>query len=88
MIHRSNENSDPAAGTIIVLNHGSGVTTTYMHLEFKSPTVAPGDRVVAGQMIGRVGRTGNTPRHGDTHLHFEVRLNGAAVNPQIYLPGR
>jgi len=56
----------------------------------------PGDAVSAGQKIGTVGRTGNTPKLGDTHLHFEVRIGspapvkagGKVVDPLSKLPAR
>jgi murein DD-endopeptidase MepM/ murein hydrolase activator NlpD len=76
------------AGTIVVIDHGNGVQSKYFHLQFRSPSVGVGERVVAGQVIARVGRTGNTPSAGDTHLHFELRRNNGAVNPQTYLPRR
>jgi murein DD-endopeptidase MepM/ murein hydrolase activator NlpD len=79
-------NSTQGAGTVVVLDHGNGVTTHYFHLTFGSPTVRIGDDVKAGAVIATVGRTGNTPAKSDTHLHFETQLNGKPVDPQKYLP--
>ena len=44
-----------------------------------------GDRVRAGQIIGYMGDSGNS-EHSVPHLHFEIRVNGAAQNPRGYLP--
>jgi murein DD-endopeptidase MepM/ murein hydrolase activator NlpD len=62
--------------------HGQGLTTCYAHQS--RILVWPGQRVRRGQIIGRVGTTGAST--GD-HLHFEVRLSGAPVQPLNWLPG-
>jgi len=67
-------------GQIIVLDHGSNLTTVYAHLSRVS--VSEGSKVRAGQTIGNVGKTGLTT---GAHLHFEVRVNGKAVDPMKYL---
>jgi murein DD-endopeptidase MepM/ murein hydrolase activator NlpD len=68
-------------GKAVVLNHGRGVRTVYAHL---SIIIAhERDTVRQGQPIGGVGETG---RATGPHLHFEVRRNGAPVNPEEYLP--
>ncbi len=67
-------------GNVIVLDHGEGVTTLYAHLkEFR---VKSGDAVAAGQVIGAVGRTGNATT---SHVHFELRLENEALDPEIYM---
>lgn len=77
-------NRDPGGyGLWIEVSHGNGLTTRYAHLN--GADVKVGDRVKAGQQIGAVGRSGNTPSSGDAHLHFETRVNGTAVDPQRYL---
>jgi murein DD-endopeptidase MepM/ murein hydrolase activator NlpD len=81
-------------GYQVVVFHGGGVYTQYAHLQRGSVIVRPGERIASGQVIARVGRTGNTPRLGDSHLHFEVRLGSSAPavaggrtgNPLDYLP--
>jgi murein DD-endopeptidase MepM/ murein hydrolase activator NlpD len=63
-------------GNVVILDHGRGITTLYAHL--KKIRVKSGNVVRKGRIIGTVGQTGNatTP-----HLHFEVRIDGEAVNP-------
>ncbi len=63
-------------GKTIVLAHGGGLATVYLHLS--RIEVARGDSVTAGQVIGRVGKTGAAT---GPHLHWAAYLNGDAVNP-------
>jgi peptidoglycan hydrolase-like protein with peptidoglycan-binding domain len=63
-------------GLVVTIAHGSGVRTMYAHLSRVSVRV--GERVGVGAQIGRVGATGDAT---GPHLHFEVRLRGAAVDP-------
>jgi len=67
-------------GQIIILDHGSDMTTVYAHLD--QSLVSEGDRVKAGNVIGKVGSTGVAT---GAHLHFEVRIDGEARNPMKYL---
>lgn len=69
-------------GHQIAINHGGGLVTRYGHCLSGSISVSPGQRVSAGQAIARVGSTGNST---GPHLHFEVRVNGSAVNPLPYI---
>lgn len=66
-------------GTMVKISHGKGITTTYGHMSSRS--VKKGDKVKAGDKIGRVGATGNAMC---AHLHFEVRINGKAYNPRKF----
>lgn len=63
-------------GNFIEMRHPNGMTTMYAHLS--RIDVASGDRVPAGERIGLVGSTGYST---GPHLHFEVRRDGAQVNP-------
>jgi murein DD-endopeptidase MepM/ murein hydrolase activator NlpD len=63
-------------GYLVEISHGRGTTTAYAHLSRIGVRV--GQRVAVGQRIGRVGASGNA---SGPHLHFEVRLRGAAVDP-------
>lgn len=67
-------------GKAVFLAHGFGVTTRYGHLS--KIDVKPGQRVKRGDVIGKVGSTG---RSTGPHLHYEVRVDGDAVNPLAYI---
>jgi hypothetical protein len=67
-------------GNLVCLNHANGYTTRYGHM--RSFVVSPGQHVKKGQVIGYLGNTG---RSTAPHLHYEVRLNGVAVNPIKYM---
>lgn len=67
-------------GYTVLLYHGDGIGTLYAHLS--AFEVAPGQLVSQGQVIGREGMTGTAT---GPHLHFEVRINGAPVDPCGYI---
>ncbi|MBS6764786.1 MAG: peptidoglycan DD-metalloendopeptidase family protein [Clostridium sp.] len=69
-----------SAGNWVVINHGNGLTTKYMH--HSALCVTAGQTVVKGQQIGYVGDTGNS---FGAHLHFQVESGGVAVDPLGYL---
>jgi murein DD-endopeptidase MepM/ murein hydrolase activator NlpD len=70
------------AGNVIFIQHDDGTRSRYLHLD--SVQVKIGDRVGADTQIGTMGRTGNTPPKGDTHLHFEMYDQTGLVNPRKY----
>ncbi|WP_062358302.1 peptidoglycan-binding protein [Pseudoxanthomonas mexicana] len=74
-----------AAGNTVHVRHDDGTLSKYFHLDELS--VRNGQRVEAGQQIGTMGRTGNTPAQGDTHLHFELWRDGRQVDPLPRLRG-
>jgi len=67
-------------GRLVVVDHGFGLTTYYGHLS--SFNVIGGQQVRRGDTIGNVGVSG---RSTGPHVHYEVRINGAPVNPMRYL---
>jgi len=70
---------DPGGyGNLVVIGHRLGMSTYYAHLS--AIGVSRGTCVVAGNTVGRVGSTGNST---GPHLHFELRLRGAAVAPRF-----
>ena len=71
-----------AYGNIVDIRHENGIVTRYAHMSAFEPGVGPGTPVKAGDVIGRIGTSGHA--HG-AHVHFEVRINGRAVNPAPYL---
>ncbi len=68
-------------GRVIRIDHGGGIQTLYAHLSKRK--AEGGDRVSRGEVIGRVGKSGNAK---GPHVHYEVHVSGRAVNPRDYLP--
>ena len=69
-------------GNVVEITHGNGLLTRYAHMS--AWKARAGQQVAAGEVIGAIGSTG---RSTGPHLHFEVRINGAAVNPRPLLEG-
>ena len=67
-------------GNLVVIDHGGGLSTAYAHNSAFASSV--GQSVVRGQVISYAGSTGNS---SGPHVHFEVRVNGSAVDPLGYL---
>jgi murein DD-endopeptidase MepM/ murein hydrolase activator NlpD len=67
-------------GNLVELEHGRGVETRYGHLS--AILVKSGQRIRRGDLIARMGSTG---RSTGSHLHYEVRIDGRAVNPIPFL---
>ena len=66
-------------GNCVIINHGNGVSTLYGHMS--AILVNAGDTVAQGEQIGRVGSTGNST---GPHLHFEILIDGTAVDPMQF----
>lgn len=67
-------------GNMVQIEHGKGIATRYGHMS--KIAARPGERVKRGDLIGYVGSTG---RSTGSHLHYEVRIDGRAVNPVPFL---
>jgi murein DD-endopeptidase MepM/ murein hydrolase activator NlpD len=67
-------------GNLVVVDHGNGLATAYAHAS--AILVAVGQQVAQGETVALIGSTGNS---SGPHLHFEVRVNGVAVDPLLYL---
>ena len=67
-------------GNLVVVDHGNGLATAYAHAS--AILVGVGQQVAQGESVALVGSTGNS---SGPHLHFEVRVNGVAVDPLLYL---
>ena len=67
-------------GNLVVVDHGNGLSTAYAHNS--SLAVGVGQSVSAGELVSSSGNTGNST---GPHVHFEVRVNGSAVDPLGYL---
>jgi hypothetical protein len=72
----------PDGGVVVQIEHSRDVLSLYGHLE-PELDVQPGESVVAGEVIGRVGLTGLTT---GPHLHFEIVASGVPVDPLLVLP--
>jgi murein DD-endopeptidase MepM/ murein hydrolase activator NlpD len=71
-IERRRNGKDGKSGRYIRVEHAGGVFTAYMHLDAIAPGLSIGDKVKAGQFIGRLGKSGI--HHGEAHLHFNLEL--------------
>ena len=69
-----------SAGNWVVISHGNGMVTKYMHAS--ALYVSAGQAVSAGQPIAAVGNTGNS---FGAHLHFQLEINGSAVDPYPFI---
>lgn len=74
--------NDPLVGRLVEIEHEGNVVSVYQSLE--NVSVKPGDEVTQGQVLGNAGRS-EYEKEAGVHLHFEVRVDGKAVNPEKYL---
>ncbi|WP_197275232.1 peptidoglycan DD-metalloendopeptidase family protein [Luteipulveratus halotolerans] len=72
-------------GNAIVLDNGSGISTTYGHMSRLDPAMKVGAKVTIGQRLGQEGSTGNST---GPHLHFGVAINGRFTNPVPFMSQR
>lgn len=72
--------SDRGYGIYVIIDHGDGYSSLYAHMSARY--VSTGDTVNKGDMIGRVGNTGNST---GAHLHFEIRYYGEKLDPQKFV---
>lgn len=66
------------AGNWVVIDHGNGYVSKYMHHQTGSTVVSPGDKVKKGQMIAKVGTTGAS---SGPHCHFQIEKDGVKIDP-------
>jgi murein DD-endopeptidase MepM/ murein hydrolase activator NlpD len=69
-------------GNTVRIDHGDGVETLYGHMQWDSLRVAVGQHVAVGAPLGAEGSTGHST---GCHLHYEVRRNGVAIDPQPFM---
>ena len=69
-------------GFTVTIDHGDGHTTKYGHM-MSQPLVSAGQHVSGGQPIGYLGTTGDST---GPHLHLELKLNGASIDPSSLIP--
>ena len=73
---------EPGFGNHVVIDHGSGISTLYGHLASIAPTVATGASVSTGQVLGLEGSTGWST---GIHLHFTIKKDGVAIDPEAFM---
>ncbi|MGA1840442.1 MAG: peptidoglycan DD-metalloendopeptidase family protein [bacterium] len=76
-----NGNHMAGYGNMIIIKHSNGFSSVYANN--KVNLVKVGERVVQGQIVARVGKTGD---YGEPYLHFEIRKEKKSLNPRLYLP--
>lgn len=74
-------------GTTVTIEHSDGLMSVYANLN-TAVGVAVGDSVKSGEVIAKVGETTVAEAGTDSHLHFEMTLDGSPVDPMEYLPKR
>uniref|UniRef100_UPI000C818F19 M23 family metallopeptidase n=1 Tax=Sanguibacter massiliensis TaxID=1973217 RepID=UPI000C818F19 len=73
---------DSVGNGTITIDHGDGIQTSYLHQHASGLLVREGDKVTAGQQIGRVGNSGQSK---GCHLHFMVTVNGSPTDPVPFM---
>jgi murein DD-endopeptidase MepM/ murein hydrolase activator NlpD len=67
-------------GNLVEIDHGGGITTRFAHLS--KIGVKKGQAIAKGDVVGN---TGNTGRSTGPHLHYEIRVNGRAIDPMTFI---
>lgn len=80
-----NAGAMPGWGNTVRIDHGGGLVTLYGHMQWESLKVHIGQQVTAGTPLGDEGTTGKST---GCHLHFEVQLNGVAIDPEPFMAAR
>lgn len=76
--------TDQMYGVTVVVDHGCGLCSSYANLA-GTPTVAVGDSVTLGQVLGAVGETADAEIGQVSHLHFAMTMDGKRIDPNDYL---
>ncbi len=79
-LRQAARDSKSSAGNVVILRHNDGWTTSYSHLLLNSILVKVGERVAKGQILGKVGFSGNTEF---PHLHFSVKHHKKIIDPFV-----
>jgi murein DD-endopeptidase MepM/ murein hydrolase activator NlpD len=82
VVGKQTEAQSGGAGNYLMINHGKGIISEYMHLNKFVSTIKVGDSVKKGQVIGYVGSTGNST---GPHLHLGIIVNGTRRDPLNYV---
>lgn len=78
--------NDPMLGTTVEITHSNGCVTQYANLNATlAEGIAEGKEVASGALLGVVGDTAISELGAEAHLHFGMKVNGAAVNPMDYI---
>lgn len=77
-------NYDSLTGTIVMIDHGDGLKTSYSSLA-SEVNVTAGQKVSAGEVIGKASSSASSEQNIGAHLHFETIKDGVSVNPMNYL---
>ena len=80
----SNVYTNYLEGTVVEITHKNGLVSIYKSLN-ENLSVSNGDKVSAGQVIGSASSTMSQELNSGNHLHFEMKLNGAKVDPNNYI---
>ena len=77
--------NDPFFGKTVEITHAGGIVSRYSNLSADGIAVKEGDEIKSGAKIGKVGDTSISELADESHLHFELRLDGVSVNPLDYI---